>query len=79
VPTVPRIKTAFYRRLRAWIDFAMARRWWVIGATAAALGLAVGGSRLVPQQFLPEQRQAGARRRAATQGRLFVRRDDRAG
>jgi multidrug efflux pump subunit AcrB len=46
-------QTAFYRRLRAWIDFAMARRWWVIGATAAALGLAVGGSRLVPQQFFP--------------------------
>jgi multidrug efflux pump subunit AcrB len=46
-------QTPFYRKLRAWIDFAMARRWWVIGATAAAFGLAVAGSRLVPQQFFP--------------------------
>ena len=46
-------QTPFYRKLRAWIDFAMTRRWWVIGATAAAFALAVGGSRLVPQQFFP--------------------------
>jgi multidrug efflux pump subunit AcrB len=46
-------RTPFYNKLRGWIDFAMARRWWVIGATAAAFALAVGGSRLVPQQFFP--------------------------
>jgi multidrug efflux pump subunit AcrB len=46
-------QTPFYRKLRGWIDVAMTRRWWVIGATAAAFALAVGGSRLVPQQFFP--------------------------
>ena len=45
--------TPFYRKLRGWIDLAIARRWWVIGATAAALALAIVGSRLVPQQFFP--------------------------
>jgi len=43
----------FYRRLRSWIDFAMARRWWVIASTMAALAMALVGSRLVPQQFFP--------------------------
>jgi len=43
----------FYRKLRGWIDFAMARRWWVIGATVAAFALAIVGSGLVPQQFFP--------------------------
>lgn len=45
--------TPFYRKLRGWIDLAIQRRWWVIGATAAALVLAVGGLKLVPQQFFP--------------------------
>ena len=45
--------TPFYRKLRGWIDFAIERRWWVIGATVAALALAIAGSRLVPQQFFP--------------------------
>ncbi len=43
----------FYRKLRGWIDLAIERRWWVIGATAAALVLAVAGLKLVPQQFFP--------------------------
>jgi len=46
-------QTPFYNKLRGWIAFAMERRWRVIGATAVAFGLAVGGSRLVPQQFFP--------------------------
>jgi multidrug efflux pump len=46
-------QSPFYRKLRGWIDFAMARRWWVIGATIAAFGLSIVGSRLVPQQFFP--------------------------
>ena len=29
--------TPFYRKLRGWIDLAIERRWWVIGATVAAL------------------------------------------
>jgi hypothetical protein len=45
--------TPFYKKLRGWIDSAIARRWWVIGATGAAFVLAVFGSRLVPQQFFP--------------------------
>ena len=45
--------TPFYRRLRGWIDFAIERRWWVIGITVAALGIAIAGSRYVPQQFFP--------------------------
>ena len=45
--------TGFYRKLRRWIDLAVARRWWVIGATGAALVLAVAGMKLVPQQFFP--------------------------
>ncbi|MFO1324492.1 MAG: efflux RND transporter permease subunit [Burkholderiales bacterium] len=46
-------QTPFYRKLRGWIDLAIERRWWVIGATAAAFALAIVGSRLVPQQFFP--------------------------
>jgi len=46
-------QTPFYKKLRGWIDSAIERRWWVIGATAAAFVLAVFGSRLVPQQFFP--------------------------
>ena len=45
--------TPFYRKLRGWIDLALERRWWVIGATVAALAAAIAGSRLVPQQFFP--------------------------
>ena len=45
--------TPFYRKLRRWIDLAVERRWWVIGATAAALAVAIVGIRLVPQQFFP--------------------------
>jgi len=43
----------FYRKLRGLIDLAIARRWWVIGATVTAFALAIAGSRLVPQQFFP--------------------------
>ena len=35
------------------IDLALERRWWVIGATVAALALALFGMRFVPQQFFP--------------------------
>jgi multidrug efflux pump subunit AcrB len=45
--------TPFYRKLRGWIDRALERRWWVIGATVAALAVAIVGSRFVPQQFFP--------------------------
>ena len=45
--------TPFYRKLRGWIDLAIERRWWVIGATVAALAVAIVGSRFVPQQFFP--------------------------
>ncbi len=45
--------TPNYRRLRGWIEGAIARRWWIIGATAGALALAVAGMQLVPQQFFP--------------------------
>jgi multidrug efflux pump subunit AcrB len=47
-------QTPFYRRLRGWIDLAIARRWWVIGATAVLFALAIAGSQFVPQQFFPE-------------------------
>ncbi|MGZ5166917.1 MAG: efflux RND transporter permease subunit [Burkholderiales bacterium] len=46
-------QTPFYRRLRGLIDFAIERRWIVIGITAAALALAIVGSKFVPQQFFP--------------------------
>ena len=45
--------TPFYRKLRRWIDLAVERRWRVIGATAAALAVALLGMKLVPQQFFP--------------------------
>ncbi len=45
--------TPFYRKLRRFIDLAIQRRWWVIGATVAAFALAVYGARFVPQQFFP--------------------------
>ncbi len=45
--------TPFYRKLRRLIELALARRWWVIGATVAALALALPAMKLVPQQFFP--------------------------
>ena len=45
--------TPFYRKLRRWIDLAIERRWSVIGATVAALAVAIAGSGFVPQQFFP--------------------------
>ncbi|MND75416.1 Cobalt-zinc-cadmium resistance protein CzcA [compost metagenome] len=46
--------TKGYRRLRGWIETAIARRWLVIGVTFGALVLAVLGMKLVPQQFFPD-------------------------
>ncbi len=45
--------TPLYRKLRGLIELALARRWWVIGATVAALALALPAMKLVPQQFFP--------------------------
>jgi multidrug efflux pump subunit AcrB len=45
--------TPFYKKLRRAIDAALERRWLVVGVTAAALGLALAGMKLVPQQFFP--------------------------
>lgn len=45
--------TKFYRKLRGLIDVAIERRWLVIGVTVAALGVALAGIKLVPQQFFP--------------------------
>jgi multidrug efflux pump subunit AcrB len=45
--------TPFYRKLRRLIAGAVQRRWWIIGATAAALAVAIIGSSHVPQQFFP--------------------------
>jgi multidrug efflux pump len=45
--------TPFYGRLRRLIDAALAKRWWVIGTTVAALVVALFGMRFVSQQFFP--------------------------
>src|SRR4029078_6649245 len=60
--------TPFYRKLRGWIDFALEKRWLIIGATAGGLALERGvssaaaagalvlglaGMKVVPQQFFP--------------------------
>ncbi|MBV9360657.1 MAG: efflux RND transporter permease subunit, partial [Betaproteobacteria bacterium] len=45
--------TPFYRRLRGAINFALERRWCVIGGTAALFALALPAMKLVPQQFFP--------------------------
>ena len=45
--------TPLYARLRRAVDWAVSRRWTVIGATAAALLLAGAGMALVQQQFFP--------------------------
>ncbi|MEZ6953596.1 MULTISPECIES: efflux RND transporter permease subunit [unclassified Aeromonas] len=42
-----------YRKLRGWIQQAIARRWLVIGVTFGALVLAVLAVKLVPQQLFP--------------------------
>ena len=63
----------------ALIDGALERRWWVIGATAAALALALPAMKLVPQQFFPSSTRPELHRRPAPEGRRVVRRDDRAG
>jgi multidrug efflux pump subunit AcrB len=46
-------RTPFYAKLRGLIDAALRRRWWVIGATVAALAAALATIKLVPQQFFP--------------------------
>jgi len=45
--------TPFNRKLRGAIDFAVDKRWLVIGVTGAALVLALVGMKYVPQQFFP--------------------------
>jgi len=45
--------TPLYRKLRRAIDFAVDKRWLVIGMTAGALVLAFAGMKFVPQQFFP--------------------------
>ena len=71
--------TPFYRKLRRLIDLALQRRWWVIGATAAALVLAVAGIKFVPQQFFPNSSRPELARRAARERRRILRSDDRPG
>lgn len=46
-------QSPFYRKLRHAIEWALERRVWVIGGTAAALIIAFAGMRFVPQQFFP--------------------------
>jgi multidrug efflux pump subunit AcrB len=72
-------QTPFYKKLRGWIDSAIARRWWVIGATAAAFVLAVFGSRLVPQQFFPNSDRPELVVELRLKEGLLVRRHHRAG
>ncbi len=45
--------TPFYRRFRALVDWNVAHRWFVIGATLAVFALALAAFRFVPQQFFP--------------------------
>jgi multidrug efflux pump subunit AcrB len=42
-----------YRRLRSAIDWAVRRRWWVLGATGGVFLVACAGMLLVQQQFFP--------------------------
>ena len=44
----------FYRRFRALLDWCLAHRWLVIGATVAAFALSIVMFRFVPQQFFPD-------------------------
>ena len=71
--------TPFYRKLRRAIDFALERRWWVIGATVAALALVDTRHEARAAAVLPVEHAAGAHRRPAPEGRRLVRRDDGAG
>jgi len=71
--------TPFYRRLRGWLDFAIERRWWVIGITVAALGAALVGIRFVPQQFFPNSSRPELVVELRLKERLFVRRHHGAG
>ncbi|MDX2156410.1 MAG: efflux RND transporter permease subunit [Hyphomicrobiaceae bacterium] len=45
--------TALARRFHAALDWSLRRKWQVIGATVALFVLAIGGMRLVEQQFFP--------------------------
>jgi multidrug efflux pump len=44
----------FYRRFRGLLDWCLAHRWLVIGATVAAFALSIVMFRFVPQQFFPD-------------------------
>ena len=46
--------TPFYRRLRGVIDWCVAHRWLVIGATGVAFVLGLASFRFIPQQFFPD-------------------------
>jgi multidrug efflux pump len=46
--------SAFYRRLRGWLDFCLRHRWLVIGATVLAFAASIALFRFVPQQFFPD-------------------------
>ena len=45
--------TRFYRKLRGWIDLAIERRWWVIGATAGRPGTGAGRDETRAAAVLP--------------------------
>ena len=47
-------QTRFYQRFRGVLDWCLARRWLVIGATVAAFVLSIVLFRFVPQQFFPD-------------------------
>ncbi|QNN47768.1 efflux RND transporter permease subunit [Thermomonas brevis] len=46
--------SAFYRRLRGWLDSCLRHRWLVIGATVLAFAASIALFRFVPQQFFPD-------------------------
>ena len=46
--------SAFYRRLRGWLDVCLRHRWLVIGATVLAFAASIALFRFVPQQFFPD-------------------------
>ncbi|GLQ88065.1 efflux RND transporter permease subunit [Dyella flagellata] len=45
--------TAFYRRLRGWLDQCLRHRWLVLISTVALFVVALAGFALVPKQFFP--------------------------
>jgi multidrug efflux pump len=45
--------TAFYRAVRRAVFWCMQARWWVIGGTLLAFGIALAGFVRLPQQFFP--------------------------